>query len=160
MTPDAPIAKVLPPPQGALEWLAQIPSAFDTQIFIMLLAAATAGMLANYFNKWKKGYIDGNLLRYLFFTNVRGTIISFSTIITTVLGLASSTSFFLGSGEFIGWKFVIGAGFGAGFVFDALTNKGQRAEWTDEKREAIAVVKQENVRQDVQSTVVTGEPKP
>lgn len=129
--------------KGASESLAQflsrLPASFEAQIFYAICLFGAAGMLTNYGVKWLKGEIGGSLIKYLFFNNIRGTLLSFFTTVGVGIGAITSGVFETAGGEFVGWFNVMWISLTNGFMWDATMNQGERPVWTQKQRDAAEV---------------------
>lgn len=126
-----------------MEFLTAFWGSFEMQIMVGLLAAGAVGMIANYVVRWARNEIEGNLFCYLFVTHARGTLLAYFTYISAMIAAISMNSFTGENGGFVGWRVVLWFGIMNGFAADAILNKGQKPVWSEEKRQAMAIVKQE-----------------
>lgn len=135
---DAPtieqIKQQAPTSESLWQFLAQIPSSMEGQIFLGLLIAGILGMAGNYTVKWAKGEIAGSLWRYLFCTNVRSTMLSLTSYVGLMVTSIVAGIFTGEHGGFVGWTNVFWFGLTNGFAVDAIANKGDRPVWTEEQR--------------------------
>lgn len=115
-------------------FLQRLPSSFEAQIFYAVVLFGLVGMLANYAVKWMKREIGGSLIKYLFFSNVRGTMLSLFTTIGVGIGAITAGVFETTSGEFVGWFNVMWVSLSNGFMWDATMNQGDRPVWTEAQR--------------------------
>lgn len=114
-------------PQGLWDFLTQLPASFEAQELYALILAGAVGMLVNFSQKWGRGEITGNLIRYLFIDGRRGTWLSFSGAIG--LGItAISAGVFMVDGGFVGWKAVLWVGVLNGYTSDSIS-KRQRCKY-------------------------------
>lgn len=127
-------------PESLWHFLAAVPSTIEFQILIGLMLAGTFGMVAHYTVKWFKGEIAGSLFEYLFVQNFRGTVLSMFSFIGLALTSIITGVFEATGGVFVGWTTVLWFGLTQGFAVDAIANKGDRKEWTDQERAVKAVV--------------------
>lgn len=98
----------------------------------VLVVAGVLGVCANYAYKWLTEQIAESLWKYLFTDFPRRTLLSFAvyagwTVIAISTGLVSDS---------MPWGALINLGVTTGFSVDALVNKAQRSQWTDEQRAA------------------------
>lgn len=108
----------------------------ELRVFLMLMAAGSMGMIANWLVKWARGEIKGGLLTYLFRDNPRSTALSFFTYTGAVLAAMQADVVHVAGGVFIGWANVAWLGATNGYFIDNIINKGERAVWTTEERAA------------------------
>lgn len=128
------IKAATPPSESLWHFIARIPESMEAQIFVMLLVAGLLGMIANYAVKWARSEIAGSLHKYLFETNVRGTMLSLFSYIGLMVTSIVGGIFTGDQGGFVGWTNVLWFGLTNGFAVDAIANKGERPIWTDEQR--------------------------
>ncbi len=123
--------------QSLWQFLQALPSTQEAQVFYALMLAGTLGMMASYAIKWLKGDITGSLWKYLFEQNLKSTLLAFLTYVGTALAAIYADAFHVGPDSvFVGWGMVMWLAAVNGFSIDAIVNKGQRAIWTPEQREA------------------------
>lgn len=115
-------------------FLAKLPASFEAQMFYGVLIGGLVGMLVNYGIKWMRGEIQGSLIAYLFFHNVRGTMLSFVSAVGTGIAGITMGVFTTSNGEFTGWFNLMWIAVSNGFFWDAAANKGARPEWTAQER--------------------------
>lgn len=124
-------------PDDLFRFLTHLPFTQEAQIFYALLLAGTVGMFANWFTRWARRDIDGNLFSYLFLQNPRSTALSFSTYMGVSVAAIYGQVFWVTSDSlFVGWGMVMWLGLLNGYSIDAIMNKGQRAVWTPAQRAA------------------------
>lgn len=118
-------------------FLQQLPSSSEAQIFYALLIGGFAGMTANWFWKWARKEIDGNLFCYLVIDNPRATLVSLMAYLGLALTALYTDAFHVGDEHvFVGWSMVLWLSATNGFFIDAIANKGKTAVWTNAEREA------------------------
>lgn len=121
------------------QFLTQLPGTMEAQLFYALILAGTLGMMASYLMKWAKNEIAGYLWEYLFGANLRSTMLSLFTYIGCAMTAIYAGAFHVGDAQtFVGWGHVAWLGLLNGFGIDAIVNKGQRAVWTQQQRDAGA----------------------
>lgn len=136
-------------PEGLWQFLSALPASFEAQLFYGLLIFGLIGMTANYFQRWARDEIQGNLVCYLFLQHPKRTLLSFMSYIGLVAA-AISTGVFKVDGQFVGWYNVIWIALTTAFTVDVLGNKGETKVWSPaaraEKREEIAEKKAEDAK--------------
>lgn len=116
-------------------FLSALWSGQQLQIFFTLMAAGSAGMLANWAVKWARGEIRGSLTEYLFRDNVRNSLLALFTYTGASLVAMQADVFHVGDPlTFIGWPNVAWLGATNGYFIDNIVNKGERAVWSKEER--------------------------
>lgn len=124
-------------PESLWHFLSALPSTMEAQIFYALMLSGSLGMMASYLMKWSQGQISGNLFGYLFGSNLRATCLSFFTYTGACMTAIYAGAFHVTEAAvFVGWGHVVWLGALNGFGIDAIVNKGQRAVWTTEQRQA------------------------
>lgn len=106
----------------------------DLRVFVLLMVAGGAGMVANWAVRWARGEIKGCLTHYLFIDNPRATALSIFTYTGAVLAAMQADVVHVADGVFIGWANVAWLGATNGYFIDNMINKGERAVWTNEER--------------------------
>jgi hypothetical protein len=117
-------------------FLGQLPGTIEAQQLYALLISGCLGISANYLLKWARQEIAGSLWQYLFKDNARGTVLSVASFIGLAITSIAAGVFTAEAGAYVGWTTVMWFGLTNGFAVDAIANKGTRAPWTDEQREA------------------------
>lgn len=128
-------------PESLWHFLLSLPGTIEAQQLYGLMIAGTLGMIANWLVKWLRGDIAGSLWCYLFHQNVRGTVLSLFSFIGLALTSITANVFVAEGGAFVGWTNVLWFGLTQGFAVDAIANKGDRKQWTDDEREARENIK-------------------
>lgn len=126
-----------------LDFLLALPATQTAQMFYALLIGGVIGMFIHYVRGRATGNIAGGPVDYFFRTNVWRSLAAIGAVVATCFGEAGAGIFITDAGEFVGWGVVLMSGFKTGYIGDSLLNKGQRAEWTEDKRDAVEVVKSE-----------------
>lgn len=108
----------------------------ELRVFLMLMVSGTAGMVANWLVKWARGEIKGGLAAYLFRDNPRSTALSLFTYTGAVLAAMQADVVHVANAVFIGWANVAWLGATNGYFIDNIINKGERAVWTPQERQA------------------------
>src|SRR3990167_3231857 len=62
-------------PEGLWQFLSAFWGSFEMQILIGLVLAGIVGQAASYIVKWARKEIEGNLLDYLFLSNLQATVL-------------------------------------------------------------------------------------
>lgn len=129
-------------PESLWHFLLALPSTFEAQLWYALLLGGVLGMLGHYINGRRSGDIAGSPIDYFFRDNVWRSVGAVSAMAAELFAEIGTGLFTTEAGLFVGWGLVIVSGIKSGYVGDSLINKGKRVEWTTEKREAVAVVKE------------------
>ena len=106
------------------------------QILIGLVLAGIVGQAASYIVKWARKEIEGNLLDYLFLSNLQATVLTFIGYISLMIGAVAMDAFTGDNGGFVGWRTVLWFGLVNGFALDSAVNKGETRIWTAAERSA------------------------
>lgn len=107
------------------------------RVFVVMMASGTAGMVANWAVRWARGEIRGCLTQYLFRDNPRSTLLSLFTFTGAVLAAVQGDVVHVGEANvFIGWANVAWLAASNGYFIDNVINKGERAVWSKEERDA------------------------
>lgn len=114
--------------ESLISFLQRLPSSFEAQIFYAVVLFGAVGMFTNYSIKWMRSEISGSLIKYLFFDNFRGTMLSFCTTVGIGIGAITGGVFETASGEFVGWFNVLWISLTNGFMWDAALNRSQTAQ--------------------------------
>lgn len=122
--------------QSLWDFLLAVPFTQTSQMIYALLIGGAVGMLAHYVHGRATGDIAGSPADYFFRTNVWRSVAAMSAVVATCFGEAGFGIFITDAGDFVGWGVVLMSGLKTGYIGDSLVNKGQRAEWTDKKRDA------------------------
>lgn len=117
-------------------FLAQLPGTIEAQQLYALIISGALGIAANYLLKWARQEIAGSLWQYLFKDNIRGTVLSIASFIGLAITSIAAGVFTADGDTYVGWTTVMWFGLTNGFAVDAIANKGTRAPWTSEQREA------------------------
>lgn len=125
---------------GLLDFLLAIWSTQTAQMLYALLLGGAIGMFLHYARGRATGNIAGSPADYFFRNNVWRSVAAMSAVVAASFGEAGIGIFITDTGEFVGWGVVIMSGIKTGYVGDSLVNKGQRAEWTEKKRDAAEIV--------------------
>lgn len=121
--------------QSLFDFLKDVPSSFEAQLFYALFGSWLSGAVASWLWKWTQGMADGLrhfTLRYFMGQVMFGVGISIAAIMTV--------GFQTDSGEFFGWLSVLWSGAFAGFSGETKIKPQVRKVWTDEER-AVASAK-------------------
>lgn len=132
----AQVTSSVTPTESLWHFIGQLPGTIEAQQMYALLISGALGISANYLLKWARQEIAGSLWQYLFKDNVRGTVLSLASFVGLAITSIAAGIFNGESGGYVGWTTVMWFGLTNGFAVDAIANKGTRAPWTDEQREA------------------------
>ncbi len=136
-------------------FLGALPFTQDAEIWYALCIGGFIGMVGHYIRGRASGDISGNPIDYFFRDNFWRSIGAAGAMASELFVEVSSSVFTTDAGIFVGWGIVLLSGLKSGYLGDSVINKGKRIEWTDQKREAAAVVKvAENVPPAKSSTVI------
>lgn len=99
--------------------------------FWVLMVCGFLGVVANYLWKWANDQIKGSIVKYLFTDYPKRTLLSFMAM--TGWSFVAMTSMVTPN---LAWSILINMGVTTGFAVDAVINKANRAQWTEEERAA------------------------
>ena len=133
------IAQVTAPAANDSLWnyLAQLPTTHDAQVYYALLLGGLVGMIGHYVRARSSGNIEGNPIDYFFRQNLWRSIGALAAVAIELFGEVGSGMFTTDAGIFVGWGIVLLSGLKTGYVGDSVINKSDRPEWTPEKRAAM-----------------------
>ena len=129
-----------PPGDSLWQFLIQLPSTHEAQIWYALLIGGLIGMIGHYIRGRSSNNIQGNPIDYFFRDNLWRSIGAATAVAVELFGEVGSGMFTTDTGAFVGWGIVLLSGLKTGYVGDSLINKSDRAEWTPEQRAAASVV--------------------
>lgn len=129
-------------PNSLWDFLLALPATQEAQMFYALLIGGAVGMCIHYLHGRAVGDIAGSPVDYFFRVNVWRSVAAMFAVVAELFSEAGIGIFISDAGEFVGWGVVLMSGIKTGYVGDSLVNKGQRAEWTDKKRDAVEAIKE------------------
>jgi hypothetical protein len=122
------------------EFLLRLPTTMEAQIWYALVLGGVLGMIGHYVRQRSASQIEGNPIDYFFRENAWRSIGAAVAMAIELFGEVGTGLFTTEAGQFVGWGIVILSGLKTGYLGDSVINKGKRPEWTERKREAMAVV--------------------
>lgn len=124
--------------QSLFDFLRELPGTLDAQIWYALLIGGAVGMILHYAIKLRTGDIAGNPVDYFIKTSPWRSIGTVAAMASWAFGEVLTGIYVNGDGVFIGWAAVLISGVKTGYLGDSIINKGERAQWTEQERQAAA----------------------